>query len=193
MINTQLSSDFESGAHEGRGFARDALHDDHVQVAFQGGSQRVWVSTVVKHKDERRGGGRCHQSGKGGIDVCVGKEGDLDSSRQLHGLDAFEGTEDGVVVLCMKEGGRVESELFGNTRADACVLPQSGTLDVPAGAAGSAFRAGLLQHATAEAGALLAHSLNFLASLFSESAAHLVLVGALQQTETAMVDGECWL
>jgi hypothetical protein len=79
----------------------------------------------------------------------------------------------------MEERRRVESELFGNSRANTRVLPESCALDVSASATGSSFGTGLLQHAATEAGTLLAHSLDLLASLLGEPATHLVLVGTL--------------
>jgi hypothetical protein len=84
-----------------------------------------------------------------------------------------------VVVLSMEERRRVESEFFGNARANTRILPKSCALDVPAGATGSSFRAGLLQHAAAEARTLLTHSLDLFAPLLGESTTHLVLVGTL--------------
>lgn len=163
-----------------------------MQIAFQSGSQRVRIASVIEHEDEGGSCRRCHQSREGSIDVCVREQGNLDSSRQLHGVDTLQRTKDGVVVLGLEEGRRVERELFGDARANAGILPQSCALDILTGTTGSTFGAGLLQHATAEAGALLAHSLYFLTSLLGESATHFVLVGALQQTKAALVDSKCW-
>lgn len=96
------------------------------------------------------------------------------------------------MILGLEERRRVKREFFGDARADAGILPQSCALDVLAGTTRSAFGAGLLQHTAAEARALLAHSLYFLAPLLGESATHFVLVGALQQAKPALIDGKCW-